>query len=280
MTCPGIGLIPHLILTLAICIACMLSHVQLFATTRTTACQPPLSMGFSRQEYWSGLPFPPPGPLPNPGIEPTSPAWAGGFFTTEPPGKPSHNFRYFYYLHFYMWGNWIIDTLHYLLKITKQVIGRTGKSPKGVWFQQWRMFLGLGTCSTAQELIIPIVAQRQRIQLPMQETQEPQVWPLGREDPLEKEMQPTPVFLPGKSHGQRSLAGCSPWDCRLGHGLATKQTTRSGALLSHPVTLRDLQYVCKVHQESSSNKNLHYSQVLERTLQSATLGFSSTEEMV
>ena len=45
-------------------------------------------MGFSRQEYWSGLPFPSPEDLPNPGIESTSPALADGFFTTEPPGKP------------------------------------------------------------------------------------------------------------------------------------------------------------------------------------------------
>ena len=45
-------------------------------------------MGFSRQEYWSGLPFPPPGDLPNPGVEPMSPAFAGEFFTIEPPGKP------------------------------------------------------------------------------------------------------------------------------------------------------------------------------------------------
>jgi len=44
-------------------------------------------MGFSRQEYWRGLPFPPPGDLPNPGMESASPAFAGGFFTTEPPGK-------------------------------------------------------------------------------------------------------------------------------------------------------------------------------------------------
>ena len=50
--------------------------------------QAPPSVGFSRQEYWSGLPFPSPGHLPNPGIEPRSPALAGGFFTTEPPGKP------------------------------------------------------------------------------------------------------------------------------------------------------------------------------------------------
>ena len=44
-------------------------------------------MGFSRQEYWSGLPFPPPRDLPNPGIKPASPALAGEFFTIEPPGK-------------------------------------------------------------------------------------------------------------------------------------------------------------------------------------------------
>ena len=50
--------------------------------------QAPLSMGFPRQEYWSGLPFPSPGDLPDPGIEPWSPAFAVGFFTTEPPGKP------------------------------------------------------------------------------------------------------------------------------------------------------------------------------------------------
>ena len=63
-----------------------LGHVQLFVTLWTVARQAPLSMGFSRQEYWSGLPCPPPGDLPNPGIEPESlksPALAGGFFTTS-----------------------------------------------------------------------------------------------------------------------------------------------------------------------------------------------------
>ena len=62
--------------------------VQLSATPWTVAHQAPLSMGFSRQDYWSGLPFPSPGDLPDPGIEPTSPALAGGFLTTVPPGKP------------------------------------------------------------------------------------------------------------------------------------------------------------------------------------------------
>ena len=48
-----------------------------------------MSMGFPRQEYWNGLPFPSPGDLPNPGIKPVSCALPGGFFTTQPPGKPS-----------------------------------------------------------------------------------------------------------------------------------------------------------------------------------------------
>ena len=64
----------------------VLSYVQLFATPWPVACQAPLSMGFSRQEYWSGLPCPPPGDLSNLGIEPVSllsPALAGRFFTTS-----------------------------------------------------------------------------------------------------------------------------------------------------------------------------------------------------
>ena len=59
-----------------------------FATPWTVAHQAPLSIGFPRQEYWSELPFPSPGDLPDPEIEPTSPAPAGGFLTTKPPGKP------------------------------------------------------------------------------------------------------------------------------------------------------------------------------------------------
>ena len=72
---------------------CVLSCVQLLVTPWTIAHQAPLSMGFSRQEYWSGLPFPPPGDLPDPGIKPTSPTLAGGFFTTEPPGRPNNDIK-------------------------------------------------------------------------------------------------------------------------------------------------------------------------------------------
>ena len=66
----------------------MLSHVQVFATPWTVAHQIPLSMEFPRQKYWSGLLFPSLEDLLGPGIESASPALAGPFFTTEPPGKP------------------------------------------------------------------------------------------------------------------------------------------------------------------------------------------------
>ena len=69
----------------------LFSCVQLFVTPRTVAHQALLPMGFSRQEYWSGLPFSPSSNFFDPGFEPkspTSPALAGGIFTTEPPGKP------------------------------------------------------------------------------------------------------------------------------------------------------------------------------------------------
>ena len=71
-----------------------LSHVLLFATPWTVAYQPPLSMGFFRQEYWSGLPFPSSGDLPDPGIEPESwiepgsPTLQADALPSKPPGKP------------------------------------------------------------------------------------------------------------------------------------------------------------------------------------------------
>ena len=67
--------------------------VQFFAILWTVDRQVPLSMGFSRQGHWNGLPCPSPGNLPDPGTEPESlmsPALAGRFFTTEPPGKPTY----------------------------------------------------------------------------------------------------------------------------------------------------------------------------------------------
>ena len=65
-----------------------LSRVRLFATPWTIAYQAPPSMGFSRQECWNGLPFPSPGDLPDPGIEPRSPALQADALPSEPPGRP------------------------------------------------------------------------------------------------------------------------------------------------------------------------------------------------
>ena len=76
--------------SLALSSMLMLGHsvVSDSATAWPVVRKAPLSMGFPRQEYWGGSPFPPPGDLPDPGIKPVSPTLAGGFFTTEPPGKP------------------------------------------------------------------------------------------------------------------------------------------------------------------------------------------------
>ena len=71
----------------SVCVLSRFSHVRLFVTPWTVARQAPLSMGFSRQEYWSGLPLPSPGDLSNPGIEPRSPAWQADALSSEPQGK-------------------------------------------------------------------------------------------------------------------------------------------------------------------------------------------------
>ena len=141
-----------------------LSCVQLFCDPVTTACQAPLSIEFPRQEYWSGFPFLPPRDLPDPGIEPMSPALAGSFFTTEPQGKPlpctqAHSIN----------GSLVRlsnDTvINACLSVCLQC-GRPGFNPwvgKIPWRRKW---------------------------------------------------QSTPVLLPGKSHGRRSLVGYSPWGCK------------------------------------------------------------------
>ena len=82
---------------LSLC-AQLLSCVRHFATPWTVSHQAPLSLGFPRQEYWNGLPFPTPGDLPRPGIKPMSPAFVGGFFTSEPPGKPTLSRLHIYLL--------------------------------------------------------------------------------------------------------------------------------------------------------------------------------------
>ena len=84
------------------CVCQLLSRVQLFATPWTAARQAPLSIGFSRQEYWSGVPFPSPGDLPNPGIEPRSPALQADSLPSGPPEK--------------LWIHRPTETIHSLMK--------------------------------------------------------------------------------------------------------------------------------------------------------------------
>ena len=72
----------------ALYVCVVLSRVQLCVGPWTVTCQTPRSVEFSRQEYWSGLPFPSPGDLPNPGIKPRSPALQADSLPSEPPGKP------------------------------------------------------------------------------------------------------------------------------------------------------------------------------------------------
>ena len=103
----------------------MLSQVQLFATPWTGAHQAPLSVEFFRQEYWSGLPFPSPEDLPNPGTEPTFPALADGFFISELSRKSSHEIT-----HSLMSNSVVFSTLtrcsHFLYLVLKHF-----QQPKG-----------------------------------------------------------------------------------------------------------------------------------------------------
>ena len=89
-------------------LACMLSHfsrVWLFVTPRTVASRAPLSMGFPSQEYWSELPLPPPGDLPDPGIKsPDSLALTGGSFTTGSLGTPGRETYFLPNPHLYSWN--------------------------------------------------------------------------------------------------------------------------------------------------------------------------------
>ena len=92
----------------------LLSRVRLFATPWNVAYQAFLSMGFPRQEYWSGLPFPPPADFPYPGIESTSPALADGFFITEPQGKPLY-FHYLYHLCYVLFSSSLAKVYDFLV---------------------------------------------------------------------------------------------------------------------------------------------------------------------
>ena len=80
--------ISYIAVHICMCVLSCFRRVQLFVTLCTVCCQAPLSMGFSRQEYWSRWPFPPPGDLPDPGIEPVSPALQVDYLPQSHLGSP------------------------------------------------------------------------------------------------------------------------------------------------------------------------------------------------
>ena len=103
----------------------VLSHSVMsdsFATPQTVAHQPPLSMGFSRQEYWSGLPCPPPGDLPNPGIKCKSPILEADSLSSEPPGK-----SYMLYTHTQ------INTIYWAIKKARESILSNSGAGEDSW---------------------------------------------------------------------------------------------------------------------------------------------------
>ena len=133
-----------------------LNHVWLFVTPWTVAHQAPLSMEFSRQAYWSGLPFPTPGDLPNPGTEPRSPTLRTDSLPSDAPGGLIYSFR----------GS----------------CRKWGASHMSQWVKN---------PPAKQETVFD---------------------PWVGKIPWRRKWQPTPICLPGKSHGQGSLVGYSPWD--------------------------------------------------------------------
>ena len=106
---------------LCTCVCQLLSPVLLFATSWTIAHQTLLSIGFSRQDYWSGLACPPPGDLPHPGNETQSPSLHADFFFSQlskPPGKPSHVCARYIFKYFIC----VMSPLHYSVQLSYSVV--------------------------------------------------------------------------------------------------------------------------------------------------------------
>ena len=151
------------------------------------ARQAPLSMGFSRQEYWSGLPCPPPGDIPNPGIEPRSPTLQVDSLPTEPPGKPSISILIVY------WSSYSFNCLSQTRRVQK----------KKAWIELNSLIFWLHCPGGASGKKNP-PANAGNVYKRYQFN------PWVAKIPCRRAWPPTPVFWPGESHGQRSLAGYSP----------------------------------------------------------------------
>ena len=160
-------------------------------------------MGFSRQEYCSGVPFPSPGDLPDPGTEPGSPALQADALPSEPPGK-LHTCIFANYntsLHIPLLQSWEEKYLSYNLSVERYNLQYRTPSHS---FRN--LYILISICLGASQ-----VAQRKD---PTCNTED--AGSIGK-IPWRRAWHPIPVFLPGKSHEKRSLVGCSPWGYRVGH---------------------------------------------------------------
>ena len=148
-------------------------------TPWTVAYQAPPSMGFSRQECWSGLPFSSPGDLPDPGIKPRSPALQADALPSEPPGKSVYMYKIYIHVYIYL-GEGNGNPLQYSC-LENPMDG-------GAW---WAAVHGVAKGRTQLNDFTFMHWRRK--------------W------------QPTPVFLPGETQGQGSLLGCRLWGRTVGH---------------------------------------------------------------
>ena len=146
-------------------------------------------MGFSRQEYWSGLPCPSPGDLPNPGVEPRSPALQADCLPTEPPGKPLICMK---------WDNWIRGREIYGKMLLSVGFKDEAMAPhcstlawKIPWMEKPGGLKSMGSQRVGHDWATSL-----------------SVFPFMH---WRRKWQPTPVFLPGESQGWGSLVGCRLW---------------------------------------------------------------------
>ena len=192
-----------------------LSLIWLFATPWTVAHQAPPSMGFSRQEYWGGLPFPPPRDLPNPGMEPRSPALQADTLTSEPPGKPKSH----YYIEENNWmfkpardfgaplteSLWMSHTFFRTCQCgdLKWSLGSLiSFVTTWIWLRETTSPLFLEGLPVVQNLPANAGGWKRR---GFNSWVGKILWT--------RKWKPIPVFLPRKFRGQRNLAGYSPRGC-------------------------------------------------------------------
>ena len=190
----------------------LLSRVRLFVTPWTIAHQVPPFMKISWQEYWSGLPFPSPGVLPDPGIKPGSPALQADAFMSKPPRKPVYMYKYALSLNIHLYSRWniVFWTICDLFPFHPKY---SCKSKDSIFSCMYVCVYGEGNGTPLQYTCwkIPWTEEPGRLQS-MGSLRVGHDWvtslSLFTFMHWRRKWQSTPVFLPGESQGRGSLVGC------------------------------------------------------------------------